>query len=175
MALFMACESDDLQLDSIELNGISSKTTEVKMVPFKGKFSSTPTSLETIECDDPDTGFSTPANIYSAVSGNATHLGKLDPTLSEIEVVDCSLDAIAQVVITTLDMTFINKKGHGIRVEGDVDLSIEGPTSGYFIITEGFGKFENASGWIATQGSFDITNGTTVYSADGYISQPNQR
>lgn len=169
---FMACSQEDgLIQKSTDLNDVV-KNEVIKMVPFKGNFSSAPISPEPIPCTVQGQPTPIEALVYNAVSGNATHLGKIDPMRSPLIVVNCILND-EESITTTLEMTFRNKKGHGIKVYGDVVLNIAGPTAGYFEIIEGYGKFEGASGWIETAGMFDISQGKTVYKAEGLISQPN--
>lgn len=170
---FMSCSQEDgLIQKSSDLDDIANSK-DIKMVPFKGNFSSIPVSPEPIPCTFQGQPSPVEALIYNTISGNATHLGKIDPTLSPLIVVNCILND-EESITTTLEMTFRNKNGDGIKVYGDAVLNIAGPSSGYFDIIEGYGKFEGATGWMATAGMFNIDQGTTVYSAEGRISQPNR-
>ncbi len=176
--VLLACEKEELNLDSTTVKAKMEKSDEVKMVPFKAKLSSFPTGEDVIPCyipnvpNDPN-GDYPEAFINNAVDGNATHLGNLDWNQSPLIVVDCTLNPLEQTITTTLHMTFMNKKGDGLLFHGPATLSIEGPSWGSFEIVEGYGKFEGALGEIETEGFFDINTGRTVFSAKGMVTQPN--
>lgn len=131
---FAACETEPIEADLMNYDSSTKKSKEVKMVPFKGNFSSFPIDMTPIDCLDPATGVIISALKNNAVSGNATHLGILDSNQSPLFVVDCALDGINQTITTTLDMTLKNKKGDGIRIFGESILSVAGPSTGNFEI-----------------------------------------
>ena len=166
----LGCEREDLD----NLNDSARGVEELKMVPFKGKFVSTPADVVVIGCADINpTGVVLPAAVFNIVSGNATHLGKIDQMNSPLLVEECSFDSQTGFLTVTLNITVKNKKGDGIRFLGVSNISVEGPASGNYDIVEGFGKFENAAGTLTTTGFFNGETGVANFSADGYITQPN--
>ena len=169
---FLGCEQSEALLP-FDTNQELKSTETVQMVPFKGKLISAPTSPALIPCNDPVTGAVFPLPINNSVSGNATHLGKLDAMTSTVTVVSCSFDAIAMELTANLDFVFMNKKGDGVTFSGQSVITAAGPSSGNYTITGGFGKFDGATGWLMTSGVADLTTGTTDFSVDGYITQPN--
>lgn len=169
--IFIACQKDDItqdEMDRIELrNG-----EEPQMVPFKGDFQTPPISTEMIDCIDDVTGYTTKVAVNHLLIGNATHLGKLDETSSFITT-SCDIDLSQGIVITEHEITFLNKNGDGLKFFGSSTILLTGEGEGYFEVVEGYGKFENASGWIETKGNIAVEGGP-VFSADGMITQPNQ-
>ncbi len=114
----------------------------------------------------------------NAVEGNATHLGILDRDQSPLYVVDCILNIDNPEdpkVVVTLDMTFKNKKGHGIRILGQSTISLAGPASGNYEIIEGYGKFSGAEGTVKTTGFFNAETASADFKVDGMVTQPNRK
>ena len=166
----LGCEREDLDYLNDSVKGVE----EIKMVPFKGKFVSTPADVVLIECADVNpTGVVLPALKFNVVNGNATHLGVLDQMNSPLIAEECSFDSQTGFLTVTLNITVKNKKGDGIRFLGVSNISLEGPASGSYDIVEGYGKFENAMGTLTTTGFFNGETGVAQFSADGYITQPN--
>lgn len=172
----MGCEKEELNQDASFLKATVKKMEEVKMVPFKGKFLSTPADVILIECADinPGTGVVVPALKFNIVSGNASHLGILDAANSPLIVEDCSFDSQTGFLAVTLNITYKNKNGDGIRVLGISNISIEGPASGSYEVVEGYGKFEGATGSMTTEGFFNGETGVAEFSAEGFVTQPNR-
>lgn len=171
--VLFACEKDELNLDSTTLKAKAEKSEEVKMVPFKANLSSTPMDdSELIACINPDELPYAVAKL-STVSGNATHLGKLNWIKSPLTVNHCEFDPITGNFTVELDMIFKNKNGDGIHIFGESIMHITGPATGEFLIIDGFGKFKDASGELLTEGFLNVEAGTTVFRAEGMVTQPN--
>lgn len=172
---FMACEKDEPISDPINLKAHVANSEEVKMVPFKGNFVSFPIAPDPFDCVDPDTGSVVQAALFNAIKGNATHIGVLDPEQSPLAPVSCLLEEAEGRLTVGLDMTFVNKKGDGIRILGESVINLDGSATGSFDIIDGFGKFEGATGWVDTEGFFNFENGVATYSGDGMVTQPNRK
>ena len=174
--IVLSCTKDEVADDAFYLKTSISKRNDVKMVPFKGDFLSTPNGVELLVCIPPEVAVAVPE--INAVEGNATHLGILDRDQSPLFVVDCALnndDPQNPKVITTLDITLRNKKGDGLRLLGQSVISLLGPASGTYEIIEGFGKFSGATGSATTDGFFNPEAGSAVFSVDGMVTQPNRK
>ncbi|MBT8300807.1 MAG: hypothetical protein KJO63_05710, partial [Maribacter sp.] len=153
------------------------KSLEMKTVPFKGNFISSPSAQDFIACTGdnvPGTNEPLFAVISNKVEGNATHLGVLDYMKSPLIVEACDLDAQTGILSVTLNITFKNKKGDGIRILGVSNISLAGPASGSYEVVEGFGKFEGATGAISTTGFFNGNTGVAEFRAEGSVTQPNR-
>jgi hypothetical protein len=173
--LALSCVKDEVTDDALFLKTSVSEMDEVKMVPFKGDFLSTPNDIELVLCIPPEAEVAVPK--INAVEGNATHLGILQRDQSPLFVVDCYLnfdDPEDPKVITTLDITLRNKKGDGIRLLGQSTISLSGPASGSYEIVEGFGKFSGATGSATTTGFFNPEAGSAAFSLKGSVTQPNR-
>ena len=173
----IGCEKDELNQDVLYVKATLKENAEVKMVPFKGKFISRPSAQVPIECtgdNDPVTGEPFVAAKLNKVEGNATHLGILDDMDSPLVVEACVLDLQAGILSVTLNITFKNKKGDGIRILGVSNISLEGPASGSYDVVEGFGKFEGATGSITTTGFFNGVTGVAEFQVEGNVTQPNR-
>ncbi len=172
----VSCTNDEVTDDAVFLKTSISKKNDVKMVPFKGDFLSTPNGMELVVCIPPEAEIAVPE--INAGEGNATHLGILDRDQSPLFVVDCNLnfdDPEDPKVITTLDITLRNKKGDGIRLLGQSTISLSGPASGSYEIIEGFGKFSGATGSAKTTGFFNPEAGSAEFNVDGMVTQPNRK
>jgi len=173
-----ACEKDALNTEESYLKASVEEMEEVKMVPFKGNFVSTPASNELIACTEPGTDpFQGPK--FNLVTGNATHLGFIDPGVpdqpnSTLLIESCFFDVETGILSVTLNITFKNKKGDGIRILGISNISVEGPASGSYEVVEGFGKFEGATGNITTKGFFNAETAVAEFRAEGMVTQPNR-
>jgi len=168
-ALFYACTEGDIFQSSIEENSKPG----VEMVPFKGKFQSVPAGYDMVTCLDPVYGVEVQAVYENTVSGNATHLGVLDPAESKLFVVDCELNLESELLIGTLEMTFLNKKGDGIKVLGVSRMGLYGnPSSGEYDVIEGYGKFEGAAGHLTSTGLVNFDTGVADFKMDGLITKP---
>lgn len=171
----MSCENENMLHEASELNASVNRIEEIKMVPFKGKFISSPADIVLIDCADINpTGVIIQAPKINVVNGNATHLGLLDEIRSPLMVEDCSFDSQTGFLTVTLNITVRNKKGDGIRFLGVSNISLEGPASGSYEIVEGYGKFEEATGTLITTGFFNGETGVAEFSAEGFVTQPNQ-
>lgn len=176
MALF-ACEKDEMNEDAVYSKASLKEIAELKMVPFKGNFVSSPADQIPIACtgdNDPSTGEPLVAAKINKVEGNATHLGILDDLNSPLIAEGCFLDLQSGILSVNLNITFRNKNGDGIRILGLSNITLAGPASGNYEVVEGFGKFEGASGTITTTGLFNMETGVAEFSVDGFVSQPNQ-
>jgi hypothetical protein len=166
-----ACQKDDIALfsdDQVEMrNG-----EEPQMVPFKGDFAISPIGTEMIACFDPEANYTIPTFSNHAVNGNATHLGLIDPMQSQFNVVECALNIQEQLATFTDEIILKNKKGDGLFFLGNSTASLAGPGTGYYVVVEGYGKFENATGWINTIGNISGPDGP-VFAVDGMVTQPN--
>lgn len=174
--LALSCTKDEAADDALFLKTSISKRHDVKMVPFKGDFLSTPNGMELVVCIPPEAEVAVPE--INAVEGNATHLGILDRDQSPLLVVDCNLnfdDPDDPKVVTTLDITLRNKKGDGVRLLGQSTISLSGPASGSYEIIEGFGKFSGATGAATTNGFFNPEAGSAAFKVDGMVTQPNRK
>lgn len=178
--LIVACEKDEPLNDPLNLKASVAKSGEVKMVPFKGKFVSAPLAPdmnEFVECGiNPLTGEPVIGAVLNTLSGNATHLGVLDQE-SSLTAVGCSLIEEEEIVFLEVDLVLIikNKRGDGIEITGKSLISlIDGSATGSFIVTAGYGKFEDAIGQVDTKGFFNFTNGVATFSGDGMVTQPNR-
>jgi hypothetical protein len=171
LALFTitACQKDDVAVvdDPVALR----TQDEPKMVPLKGHFSTTPDpAAPPVTCyfNDQPIVQSNGAYIYDA---NITHLGELDPEESMSNIISCViLDIQVPVVEFGQLVTWKNYEGDGLTFEGTSTLY--GPAFGgeaNWIVTGGFGKFENATGWVHAT-SEGQGYGATV---DGMVTQPN--
>ena len=172
----LSCAKDEMADDALFLKASTSKKSEVKMVPFKGDFLSTPNGMELVVCIPQEAEVAVPK--INATEGNATHLGILDRGQSPLFVVDCNLnfdDPEDPKVITTLDITLRNKKGDGVRLLGQSTISLLGPASGSYEIIEGFGKFSGATGSATTTGFFNPEVGSAEFTVDGMVTQPNRK
>ena len=168
-----ACEKDALNTEEAYLKVSVEEMEEIKMVPFKGNFISTPASTELIACAEPGTDpFQGPK--FNLVSGNATHLGIMDTPNSTLLIESCFFDGDAGILSVTLNVTFKNKNGDGIRMLGISNISVAGPASGSYDVVEGFGKFEGAAGTITTTGFFNAETAVAEFSANGMVTQPNR-
>lgn len=168
-----ACEKDALNTEEAYLKASAEKMEEIKMVPFKGNFVSRPASEELIACAEPGTDpFMGPK--FNLVSGNATHLGIMDQPNSPLTIESCSFNATTGILTVTLDITFKNKNGDGIRILGVSNISVAGPASGSYDVVDGFGKFQGATGSITTTGFFNAETAVAEFSAEGMVTQPNQ-
>ena len=174
IALITACEKDEVSNDVQLLKAGIESSEEVKMIPFKGNFVSFPVAPDLFDCVDPDTGDVVQAALVNAISGNATHIGVLDPNLSPLVPTDCLLDVGNGKLVVGLDMTFVNKKGDGIQILGESIINLDGTATGSFDIIGGFGKFDGASGWIETEGFFNFENGVATYRGEGMVTKPNK-
>lgn len=172
--LIVACEKDEPVNDPINLKASAAKSEEVKMIPFKGNFVSFPVAPDLTECLDPVTGAYIQAAVFNNIKGNATHIGVLDSEQSPLTPVDCLLDITNGKLTVGLDMTFVNKKGDGIRVLGESVINLDGSATGSFEVIQGFGKFEGATGWMDTVGFFDFETGVADYRGEGMVTQPNR-
>jgi hypothetical protein len=172
----IGCENNELSEDALYMKASLKKSSEMKMVPFKGNFISSPSAPDPIVCsgdNDPATGEPLVAAKINKVEGNATHLGILDDMNSVLIAEDCNLDTQAGILSVTLNITFKNKKGDGIRILGVSNITLEGPASGSYEVIEGFGKFEGATGSITTKGFFNGVTGVAEFRAEGFVTQPN--
>ena len=168
--IYLSCE-DSLAWNSPETEIVD---LEVKQVPFKGTFQSTPGGYEMIECFDPSNGYSIMGPVFNLMTGNATHLGILDRESSPLIIADCELDLEEGVLIGTLDMTFKNKNGDGIRILGQSIMGLYGqPSSGEYEVIEGYGKFEGALGHMTSKGVVDFDVAVADFTVEGVVSQPN--
>ncbi len=164
--IMIACEKDSFTSTLDE--SIDTRAPEEVTIPFKGKFLSTPTSYD----EWTDCGYEVMLTVNNAISGNATHLGKLDVSQSPLIGVDCSFDPTTGIVTATLDMTFMNHKGDGLRMLGQSDMSINGPASGSYTVMEGYGKLAGATGNLNTKGKLDPATITAEFEVYGKITVP---
>jgi hypothetical protein len=164
--VLIACEKDSFTTTPDE--PIDTRAPEEVVIPFKGKFISTPTSYD----EWTDCGYGVMLTINNAVSGNATHLGELDMAQSPLYGVDCSFDPATGIVTATLDMTFMNYAGDGLRILGQSDMSVNGPASGSYTVMEGFGKLAGATGDLNTKGQLDPATITAEFEVYGKITVP---
>ena len=165
--LFVSCEKDLVLNDMVADEAIETRAKYEVEIPFKGKFFSFPVAMELIDC-----GYDLGLPIYNAISGNATHLGELDPFQSPLIGVDCSLNPATMVVTATIDMTFKNLDGDGLRILGQSDMSLDGPASGSYTVQEGFGKLYGATGNLTTKGQLNPNDGTAHFEVNGLITVP---
>lgn len=174
--VLVTCKRKEYSQEAVTLKANSDTVKMIEMQPFKANLSSTPNiDSEYISCEFPDSFTFATIPIFSTMTGNTSHFGKLDKRKSALTVRDCSFDTVTQTVKIVMDMTFKNKNGEGLKFLGAVNLSIEGPTSGVFEVIEGYGKFKGFTGWIATEGFINTELGTIFLSVDGMITQPNNR
>ena len=174
----LACEKDELSEDALYLNASVKETAKMKMVPFKGRFVSSPdATFVPIVCDgiNPETGEPVVAAKNNIVEGNATHLGKLDYMISPLIVEACAVDFAVGILSVDLNITFRNKNGDGIRILGTSNITLAGPATGSYEVVEGFGKFEGATGSVTTTGFFNLETGVAEFSAEGMVTQPNRK
>ncbi|NNF32864.1 MAG: hypothetical protein HKN68_02080 [Saprospiraceae bacterium] len=167
--LFYACTEADLFQSTMEENSKPG----VELVPFKGKFQSVPAGYDMVTCLDPVYGVEVQAVYENIVSGNATHLGVLDEVESKLYVLNCELNLTEELLIGTLEMTFKNKKGDGIKVLGVSRMGLYGkPSSGEYSVSEGYGKFEGATGQLSSSGLVNFETGVADFKMDGLITKP---
>jgi hypothetical protein len=165
--LFMSCEKDSTLISLETDEAIETRAKSEVEIPFKGKFFSFPVAMDLIDC-----GYELGLPIYNAISGNATHLGELDPFQSPLIGVDCSFNPGTMIVTATIDMTFKNLEGDGLRILGQSDMSLNGPASGSYVVQEGFGKLYGATGNLNTTGKLNPNDGTAEFEVDGKIVVP---
>ena len=146
------------------------KNDAVKMIPFKGDFLSTPNDVEPIDCSNGVAVMKT-----NAVNGNATHIGLADRSMSPLIVESCDFDPSTGIITAELNVTVKNSKGDGIRFLGTSNMNVAGPSSGNYVIVEGFGKFEGATGELSTTGFLNAAEGSAEFKAEGFITQPNRK
>jgi hypothetical protein len=173
----IGCEKDEVGEDALYMKASLKKSEEIKTVPFKGNFISSPSAQVPIVCSGdnfPGTTEPLVAAKINKVEGNATHLGILDDMNSPLIAEACNLDVQAGILSVTLNITFKNKKGDGIRILGVSNISLEGPASGSYEVVEGFGKFQGATGSISTTGFFNTETGVAEFRAEGSVTQPNR-
>jgi hypothetical protein len=125
----IGCEKDEVVEDALYMKASLKKSVEMKTVPFKGNFISSPSAQVPIFCtgdNDPATGEPLVAAKINKVEGNATHLGILDDMNSPLIAEACNLNLQAGILSVTLNITFKNKKGDGIRILGVSNISLAG-------------------------------------------------
>jgi len=167
--LFSSCESDNFVDNPEFLKADIVKNDIAKMIPFKGDFLSTPNDVEPIDCSNGVAVMKT-----NAVIGNATHIGLIDRSMSPLIVEDCDFNPSTGVITAELNVTVKNSKGDGIRFLGISNMNVAGPSSGNYIIVEGFGKFEGATGELSTVGYLNAAAGSAEFKVEGIITQPNR-
>ena len=173
--LLVACSRKEYSQDTVTLNANTNTDKPIEMLPFKANLSSTPTSDSVyISFEFPGSFMAVTVPKFSTMTGNTSHFGKLDKNKSLLTVRDCSLDIETQTVEMVIDITFRNKNGEGLQFLGAVNVSLEGPTSGFFEVIEGYGEFKGFTGWVATEGFLNTQLGTIFLSVDGMITQPNR-
>jgi len=113
------------------------------------------------------------------VSGNATHLGNLNASLSIINHDECDLDLDAATLTTVVSGALVAANGDlitytGLDVINVFNLLTEsgpnGPITGTWTITGGTGRFEDASGSFTISGLVDFTTLNFTAVADGTIT-----
>lgn len=169
--ILTACQKDDISLsleDTVELrNG-----EEPQMVPFKSDFLMPPMGSDVVLCFDPETGIEVPIPANREIFGTATHLGKIDHAQSLSVGLDCEF-SLAEGIATIQNETIVkNAKGDGLRFQGTIFFNIADLVWGNLTVVEGYGKFSNATGWIAINGII-TESGDVVVDVEGMVTQPN--
>ena len=113
------------------------------------------------------------------MSGNATHLGNLNASLSILHHDECDLDLEALTLTTVVSGALVAANGDLITYTGldvtDVFNFVtgsgpNGPITGTWTITGGTGRFEDASGSFTISGLVDFTTLNFTAVANGTIT-----
>ena len=114
-----------------------------------------------------------------AVSGNATHLGNLNASLSILHHDECDLDLDALTLTTVVSGELVAANGDLITYTGVDVIDVfnfvtesgpNGPITGTWTITGGTGRFEDATGSITINGLVDFTTFNFSVVAEGTIT-----
>ena len=115
-----------------------------------------------------------------AISGNATHLGKLNTNLSILHHDDCNLSLATMLLTTGVSGQLAAANGDLVYYTGEDVINVfnlltgsgpNGPITGTWAITGGTGRFVGASGSVTINGIVDFAtlnfnaevNGTITY------------
>jgi len=174
VTLLAACQSSS---DELVSPGASSQVVVRSTRAFHANLTGTidPTSAPT-PCSN--TG-GTLAVLDYFISGNATHLGLLNATLSTLHHDDCDLNGETLNLSTSVTGQLVGVNGDMITYTGADVINVfnfltnsgsTGPFTGTWTITGGTGRYAGATGSFTINGIVDFTTlGFTVV-ADGTIS-----
>jgi hypothetical protein len=113
------------------------------------------------------------------ISGNATHLGILNSTLSFLHHIDCDLNLETATLSTNVNGQLVGANGDLIYYSGQDVINVynfltgsgpNGPITGTWTITGGTGKFVGATGSVTLSGLVDFTTLSFTAAADGTIT-----
>lgn len=113
------------------------------------------------------------------ISGNATHLGLLNATLSTLHHDECDLNGGTLDLSTSVSGQLVGTNGDLIYYTGLDVVNVfnfltnsgpDGPLTGTWTITGGTGKFEEASGSFTINGLVNFSNLSFTVVADGTIT-----
>ncbi len=114
-----------------------------------------------------------------AISGNATHLGKLNTNLSILHHDDCDLSFATMLLSTGVSGQLAAANGDLVYYTGEDVINVfnlltgsgsTGPITGTWSITGGTGRFEEATGSITIEGIVDFTTLSFTAEANGTIA-----
>jgi len=179
LAIVMACnkESDELASAKVGNNeSIVDRSTKVFKATMQSSLNlNPPVTLTLCAGDIPE--FAIPDHF---LAGQATHLGKLDGTLSTLHHDACHTSVSTATLSASVSGQLTGSNGDQIFYSGEDVIDISGllPTpsspsgaiNGSWTITGGTGKFIGASGSITISGIVDYASGTFNAEANGTIS-----
>jgi len=113
------------------------------------------------------------------ISGNATHLGILNSTLSFLHHDDCDLNLETATLSTHVSGQLVGANGDLINYSGEDVINVfnfltgngpNGPITGTWTITGGTGKFAGATGSVTLSGLVDFQTLSFTATVDGTIT-----
>jgi hypothetical protein len=113
------------------------------------------------------------------ITGNATHMGQLNASQSNLHHDDCNLNVATMLLTTGVSGQLIASNGDAVYYTGDDAIDVfnfltgqgpNGPITGTWTITGGTGRFEDASGTITINGIVDFATLSFTAEADGTIT-----
>ncbi len=178
LGFLMSCntDSDDLASPGIGMGeSIIPRSTKVFHATLQSTLNLDPAIPFTL-CSGDLPEFAIPDHF---LSGNATHLGKLNAALSTLHHENCNISFATATLTASVSGQLTGANGDLIYYTGDdvIDIyglltgtSATGSINGNWTITGGTGRFNGASGSLTISGTVVYGSGTFSAEADGTIN-----
>lgn len=176
MMMFVACNNDQF----VQEEPLTLKKAKVP-IPMKADFCATPDLTSPMMLipipglDPTDPKNYLPSKMF--VSGNATHMGRVD-TEKSYSLVE-TLELIVEPVVGGSPLFFLKQTGTGVMTAANGDnypITWWAKTSlanwtyiGEVQMFSGTGKFEGMTGTVQMIGAVDMVAGTNCWKADGFM------
>lgn len=144
----------------------------VPFVPMTGNFTNTPNPNAGFwEIQMPD-GTLFPSPKQYVVDGLSTLFGDVDETHSKLDMSNVEFNLLFGGFYADVHIVMMDPDGDELLFTGEVYSYQDFSNNGFFHVSGGTGKWENAEGWINSVGQINPLTGINTLTASGEVSKP---